>query len=124
MIGKWGVVMGFLEELSELGVDIEDATTRFMNNSALYEKMLKKLPKVVEDAKVIPFVESGDFETALSNAHSLKGIMGNLSIAPLYKCYSDALNLFREGNNTAAKELIEQFAELQQKIVECIKRYS
>lgn len=116
--------MGLLEELASLGVDIEDATTRFMNNSALYEKMLKKLPKVVEDAEVIPFVESGDYETALSNAHTLKGVMGNLSIMPLYKCYSEALGLFREGDNMAAKELIEQSAELQQKIIECIKRYS
>ncbi len=116
--------MGLFEELAELGVDIEDATTRFMNNSALFEKMLKKLPKVVDDAEVIPFIESGDYETAFSNAHTLKGVMGNLSITPLYKCYSEALNLFREGNNTAAKELIEQSAELQQKIVECIKRYS
>lgn len=116
--------MGLPEELAELGVDIEDANTRFMNNSALYDKMLKKLPKVVEDVEVIPFVESGDYETALSNAHTLKGVMGNLSITPLYKCYSEALNLFRERNHTAAKELIEQSVELQQKIVECIKRYS
>lgn len=116
--------MGLLDELVELGVDIEDANTRFMNNSALYEKMLKKLPKVVEDAAVLPFVESGDYETALSNAHTLKGVMGNLSITPLYKCYTEMMSLFREGNIVAAKSLLEQSAELQQKIVDCIIRYS
>lgn len=116
--------MGLLEELELLGVDIEDATTRFMNNSALYEKMLKKLPKVVEGAAVLPFVESEDYETALSNAHTLKGVMGNLSITPLYRCYTEAVNLFREGNSEEAKSLIERFAELERKIVDCIIKYS
>ena len=115
--------MGLIEELSDLGVDVDDALTRFMNNSALYERMLKKLPKVAEDAVVMPFVESGDFETALSNAHTLKGVMGNLSIVPLYKSYTEAVNLFREGNTEAARELLIQSADLQQKIIDCINKY-
>ncbi|MBD5111248.1 MAG: hypothetical protein HDT42_01740 [Ruminococcaceae bacterium] len=116
--------MGLFEDLAELGVDIDDAITRFMNNSALYEKMLKKLPKVVEDSAVIPYIENGDYETALSNAHNLKGVMGNLSILPLYKCYTDVMNLFRTGNREEARLVIEQNIELQQKVVDCILKYS
>lgn len=116
--------MGLIEELSALGVDVEDALARFMNNSALYEKMLKKLPEVVESAEVLPFVKCGDYETALSNAHTLKGVLGNLSIKPLYESYSDAVRMLRDGFVDDAIILLERSDDIQGKIMDCIKRYT
>ena len=34
-------------------------------------------------------LDNGDIEQACSNAHALKGVMGNLGITPLFKLYSD-----------------------------------
>ena len=48
--------MSMLDELKALGVNIEDALQRFMNNSALYEKMLGKLVNNVKDIKVLPSI--------------------------------------------------------------------
>ncbi|MDE7360395.1 MAG: Hpt domain-containing protein [Oscillospiraceae bacterium] len=115
--------MGLIEDIALIGADTVDGLTRFMDNSALYERMLKKLPQVIEDNPVMPFVRSGDLETALSNAHTLKGVVGNLSLTPLYNNYTEAVNLFRSGETAKAEELLESTLEIQRQFVECIKKY-
>ncbi len=115
--------MSLIEELKSLGTDTDDALVRFMDNSALYERMLKKLPKVIEEAPVMQYVESGDLDTALANAHTLKGVVGNLSITPLYNNYTEIVKLFREEKSEKAKELLIDTVKIQQEILDCIKKY-
>ena len=115
--------MGLMEELSALGVDTNDAITRFMGNSELYEKMLKKFPKTVEDAPVIAYAQSEDYETATSNAHALKGVTGNLSLTPLYDRYTRIVDMYRESNFEQANALLDETVELQQKFLDVIEKY-
>lgn len=113
--------MSLIEEAGKLGVNVEDALGRFMNNVSLYERMLKKLPSVLESSPVMPCFESGDLEAALGNAHTIKGVVGNLSIDPLYEGYSGIVSLLREGKNDEARALLEKTLEFERPIVECIK---
>lgn len=116
--------MSLIEELGSLGVNIEDALSRFMGNEALYERMLKKFPGVAEDSGVMKYLDSGDLETAAKNAHTLKGIVGNLSFDPLYEGYSEIVLLLRGGNAAEARALLEKTLETECRIVDCIKKYS
>lgn len=115
--------MGLMEELSELGVDTDDAITRFMGNSGLYERMLKKFPKTVEDSPVMTYAQSEDYETATSNAHALKGVTGNLSLTPLYDRYTKIVDMYRESNFEQANALLAETVELQQKFLDVIEKY-
>lgn len=115
--------MSLMEELSALGVDTDDALSRFMGNSDLYERMLKKFPKVVEDSPVLTYVQSEDYETAASNAHALKGVTGNLSLSPLYTKYSKLVDMFRESKFEQANALLSETLEIQQKFLEVIEKY-
>lgn len=115
--------MSLIEELKSLGADTDDAIARFMGNSALYERMLKKLPKVIEEAPVMQYVESGDIDTALANAHTLKGVVGNLSITPLYNNYTEIVTLFRENSPEKAKELLTDTIKIQDDFLDRIKKY-
>lgn len=115
-------VMSMLDELKEMGVNIEDALQRFMNNSALYEKMLGKLVKNVREIEVLPSIEAGDYNAACDKAHTLKGVMGNLSITPLYKSYTQIVNLLRENNPDEAKTLLLETLPVQEKIIACIEK--
>lgn len=115
--------MGLIEDLALLGADTDDGLTRCMGNSALYERMLKKLPKVVAEAPVMPYVESGDLDMALTNAHTLKGVVGNLSLMPLYNNYTEIVNLFRDAKPEKATELLAETLKIQQSFVDCIKKY-
>ncbi len=112
--------MSLIDQLSDLGCDVNDAIGRFMNNTSLYERMLKKLPAAVESSPVMPLIESGDFGTAEANAHTLKGVTGNLSITPLYEGYTDIVNFLRKGDSAKAKEIMEGLLPVQEKIMECI----
>ncbi len=113
-------MMNLLEELQALGVDTDDALSRFMGNAALYERMLNKLPKAVADTEVLPFFEKGDYEKALVQAHTLKGVTGNLSVTPLYAGYSEVVRLLRAGEPEAARAELERILPVQEKILACI----
>lgn len=115
--------MSMANELRELGVDVEDALQRFMGNENLFNRMVKKLPAAVKDLQVIQYFESEDYETALNNAHTLKGVMGNLSMTPLFNAYNETVNLLRENRPDEAKKKVEEILPVQEQIIACIEKY-
>lgn len=115
--------MSMMEELKALGVDTDEGVTRFVNNAALYEKMVKRFVDSAESTKVAEFLESGDLETAKANAHSLKGVTGNLSLTPLFAGYSEIMTLLRSDEIAQAKQKLTELLPVQEQIVACIKRY-
>jgi len=115
--------MNLLDELSELGADIGDGLTRFANNAALYEKILKKFPSAAAELPVEIHFEHGDTEAALANAHTLKGLTGNLSLTPLYKAYTDIVSLMREGKPEQARAILSEIVPVQEKMIACIEKH-
>ncbi len=109
-------------ELKELGVNVDEGMKRFMNNADLYEKMLGRFLDTVKQSDVMSFIEAGNLEEAVSKAHNLKGVTGNLSITPLYKGYSEIVALLREGKPDDARVVLENLLPVQEKIIECIKK--
>jgi HPt (histidine-containing phosphotransfer) domain-containing protein len=110
-----------LEQLAALGVDIEDGKKRFMNNTALYERMLRKLPENAKELEVASYLHNGEYEKALSNAHTLKGVTGNLSVTPLYQGYSEIVTLLRENNPEQALVTLQQILPIQEEIFSVLK---
>lgn len=115
--------MGMIEELKGLGVNADEGIARFMNNAALYEKMVKRFVDSAEKTKVLEFLESGDLETAKANAHNLKGVTGNLSLTPLYLGYSEIMTLLRNNDIEQARQKLGEILVTQDAIVDCIKKY-
>ena len=115
--------MGLIEDIALLGADTNDGLTRCMDKPELYERMLKKLPKVVEESPVMPYIDSGDIDTAISNAHTLKGVVGNLSLVPLYNNYAEIVNLLHDAFTERAVELLVETLKIQQRFLDCIKKY-
>lgn len=119
--------MNFLEEVKTLGFDVENAMERFMGNSELLEKMIKMLPSSVypskfggkqeDDMEVLSYIESGNIETAIAKAHSLKSIMGNLSINKLYLPYTKILDFLRSGEISMALELTKKIIPVQENVI-------
>lgn len=113
--------MNLKDKLVELGVDYYDGLNRFMGNQALYEKMLKKFPDNVRKLDVLSFIEANDADTAVANAHTLKGVSGNLSLTPLYQAYTSIVALLRDGKPEEAKEKLIETLPVQEDIVKCIE---
>ncbi len=113
-----------LEELNKLGVNTEDGLFRFMNNSALYKRMLVSFAKMVNETDFSTEFDDAQREDETGKYHALKGVAGNLSIEPLFKAYSEIVSLLREGSIDKAKAVITKTLPEQKKITECIEMYS
>ena len=115
--------MSMIDELMPYGVDMVDAMERFADSVPLYEKLLKKIPDMVKSCEVMEYCKSGDYVTALANAHTLKGTWGNLSIISLFQAYEQAVILFRANKPAEATAEIERILPIQTEVVEIIEKY-
>lgn len=112
--------MSIISELQTLGVDTDEALTRFMNNEGLYIRMLKKYPAAVEGSKAAEKFAQKDHDGAIAETHTLKGVTGNLSLTPLYKAYTEMVALLRAGKDDEAAELYQKTLPVEQAIIDCI----
>ncbi len=112
--------MSLTEDLKKYEVDVDKALERFMGNEAMYEKMLEKFPSFAESHEIISYIKSGDIKTAAANAHTLKGVTGNLSMTPLFTAYTEIEALLRKEESEQALTALEGILTLQNNIIECI----
>jgi HPt (histidine-containing phosphotransfer) domain-containing protein len=116
--------MDLINDLQGLGVNTDEALKRFMNNASLYERMLGKLPKNVRELEVMPCLTTQDYDKALQNAHTLKGVMGNLSVTPLYNGYSEIVTLLRANDPEKATDTLKSILPIQDTIISRIENNS
>ena len=116
--------MGLMDELRQLGVNVDEAVARMMGNEAVYQRILGKFPAMLESTALSTDFDASDCKPVIEKAHSLKGTTGNLSLTPLYEAYTKITNLLREGETESARELLMEIQPVQEKIVACIKKYS
>ena len=116
--------MDLITELEALGVNTKEALARFMNNSALYVRMLGKFPAAVKDADVLKHFQEKDYAAAVSTAHTLKGVTGNLSLTPLFTAYTDIVALLRADEPDKAEAILNDVLPVQEKIIACIEKNS
>ena len=97
-------------QLIKAGIDVNSALERFMGNEALLERFLKKFPQDENYQKLCAAMEASDWEAALTAAHTLKGICGNLSIAPLFDLLAIQVAAFRADDWHSAKKIMPQIS--------------
>ncbi len=114
--------MALLDELRELGSNVDEGLERFMGNAALYERMLRKLPDTVKKTDVGGAFANGELKEAEEQAHALKGATGNLSVTPLFEGYTKVVDLLRAGQADQAKAVYDGLIPVQEQVIACIER--
>lgn len=84
-----------IEALKAYGADVDDGLTRCMNNQAFYIKLIGKAVEDPNFKKLEDSISAKDFDSAFEAAHSLKGVLGNLALTPIYKPVFDITELLR-----------------------------
>ena len=84
-----------IDKLKSLGADIDDAMRRFQGNEGLYKRLLMKFPDQTVSLNAAEYFEKEEYDKALENVHTLKGLAANLSLANLYEAYSEVVDLLR-----------------------------
>ena len=116
--------MGLFEDLKELGVNIDEGLERLGGNQSLYERLLGSFLKTMDTHRIEPDFDTSDLAGAIEKTHAIKGTSGNLSLTPIYEAYTEIVALLRADQPEQAKEVLEGVLPIQEKIIDCIKRYS
>lgn len=109
-------------ELSEIGIDLESALKRFLNNEALLEKFFKKFLQDPNYQALLSAVEAGNCEDAFRAGHSLKGVAGNLSLQPLFECTRTQVDFFRNGDFENGAAMMPEVTRLYNEITAALEK--
>jgi len=79
-------------------VDFNEGIKRVMNNAKLYVKLLAKFKADQNIGELPATLAAGDLEKAQGQAHTIKGIAANLSLAELFKQVLELENQIKAGS--------------------------
>lgn len=88
-------------------VDMDDALARVRGNKKLYKRMLMLFLDNKEVASLKESLEAGNLEQAATDAHTIKGMTGNLSLTKVFTLSMELMEQLRGG--TYDKEVAEAF---------------
>jgi two-component system sensor histidine kinase/response regulator len=98
------------------GIDIETALNRVNGNTAILVQALRSFAEnhVTDAERIVSALSQGDTETALSAAHALKGVSGNVGAMRLYETAAQLEMAIREKNetDTLVNDIAEQLGEV------------
>ena len=85
-----------VEQLRALGCNTSEGLQRCMNNESFYLMLVNKFISTTDLSKLENALRENDLETAFKEAHSLKGVVGNLSLTPLFNVLVEMVEPLRE----------------------------
>ncbi|MBR1455749.1 MAG: Hpt domain-containing protein, partial [Oscillospiraceae bacterium] len=86
-----------IEALRDYGANVEEGLNRCMNNEAFYLRLVNMAIDDPNFVRLHETVRAGDLKAAFEAAHSLKGVLGNLSLTPLYAPVAEMTEELRAG---------------------------
>lgn len=108
------------ENLATAGINCKDGTKRFCGQAALYEKYLVRFPSDLNYQNMMLALEQKDYGAALTYAHALKGLAGNLSLDTLHARVTPLVQALRAGQLSEVEQLSEAVAQSYQVVVKSI----
>jgi len=104
------------QQLEEAGINFQTGMERFLGNEKLFVSFLHKFPKDPSFSQLCIHMENKETQAAFREAHTLKGVAGNLSLDGLSVLLVPFVERLREGNFEKAKSLfsgiIEKYTQL------------
>ena len=101
------------ENLKAFGADVDAGLARCLNNEQFYFRMITKIVDDGNFDKLSESVKSNDKAAAFQAAHALKGVLGNLSLTPMYECASEMTELLRAGKDADYDSYTKKLLDLR-----------
>lgn len=87
--------MNMIEKLNTFGADTTEGISRCCGSETLYLKLVRMIPSEKGFDELQDAIAANDLDGAFAAAHALKGVLGNLSLTPMYDIASDMIELLR-----------------------------
>lgn len=106
-----------VEKLKQFGANADEGLERCMNNEDFYLKMVSRFleDKTFDRLKIE--IANDNLEEAFKAAHSLKGVLGNLAITPLYDVIFEMTELLRNQTKCDYSGYIQKYETLYQILI-------
>lgn len=106
-----------LDDLRAYGADVDEGLGRCMGNEGIYLRLVGTLKEEAGFGRLSDAIAAGDLDTAFEAAHALKGVLGNLSLTPLYEPMCEITELLRARTQTDYAPLLATIAEQREGLV-------
>ena len=100
-----------IDALNDFGADTAEGLSRCYNNETLYLRLVKMIPAEANFDKLKEALDAGNLDAAFEAAHALKGVLGNLSLTPMYDKCSEITELLRSRTDMDYTELMTSLLE-------------
>ena len=84
-----------IETLKNFGADTDEGLARCFGMEDFYLKLVATVPDEGNFDRLAEAIRANDLDTAFECAHALKGVLGNLSLTPIYTPVSEMTEQLR-----------------------------
>ena len=84
-----------IETLKNFGANTDEGLARCFGMEDFYLKLVKTVPDEGNFDRLAEAIRANDLDTAFECAHALKGVLGNLSLTPIYTPVSEMTEQLR-----------------------------
>ena len=105
-----------IEKLNTFGANSAEGLARCFGNEALYLKLVATIPGEASFGKLKDALAEKNLKAAFEAAHALKGVLGNLSLTPLYAPTSELTELLRAGTIAGYEPYLQEILSQREKL--------
>ena len=109
-----------LEKLTQWGCDVAGALERVLGSRELYCRLLQSIPQDKAFDALDTALRERDVRTAFEQAHSLKGVLGNMGLTPMYRECCDMVEPLRSGTLDGVATHYETFRRQRETLTEIL----
>lgn len=106
-----------IDALKSFGANTEEGLGRCLGKEDFYLRLAGMALNDGNFEKLKTALEAHDLAAAFDAAHALKGVLGNLSLTPLYESASEMTELLRARTETDYAPLLEQLYSLRDQLL-------
>ena len=110
-----------IDKLKEFGVDTKEGLTRCMNNEMFYFKMIQMGLSDNHFEMLGDAIKAKNIDDAFEAAHALKGVIGNLALAPIYEPLDKMTEMLRAHEDADYATIYEPIKDMRDKMLEMCK---
>lgn len=110
-----------IDKLSENGIDYLGGVERFGGNSAMFEKFVRRFPNDPHFDELQGHIKAQDADQAFRCAHTLKGVVGNLSFTDYFEAVSNLSDVLSENKMEEACTAMSSVKEAHDKVISALE---
>ena len=110
-----------VDKLRDYGADVEDGLKRCLNNETFYLTMVSKaMQDTTPYDRLAEALAENDLDRAFETAHALKGVLGNLSLTPLFNPVAQTSDLLKARTKPDYSGLLAEITRKKDELVSLI----